>query len=100
MKTRTWLSVLMAIALLQAPDAIAKDTARRLEPAEYLKTLLQQDGFVVKRGLTDSMNWANEYCAGKIAAGGYVNKADYIRVQVPRSSDDDTLVEVLQLRPD
>jgi len=90
----------MAIALLQAPDAIAKDTARRLEPAEYFKTLLQQDGFVVKRGLTDSMNWANEYCAGKIAAGGYVNKADYIRVQVPRSSDDDTLVEVLQLRPD
>jgi len=100
MKTKLLLSVVMAAVVMQAPCAIAKDTGRRPEPAEYFRTLLQQDGFVVKRGLADSMNWANEYCAGKIPAGGYVNKADYIRVQVPASSNDETLEEVLQLEPD
>jgi len=100
MKTWIWLAMLMAAGLLQAPGAIAKDKAPRPEPADYFRTLLQQDGFVVQQGLTDSMNWADEYCAGKIPAGGYVNKADYVRVRVPKSPDDGTLVEVLQLRPD
>lgn len=100
MKHAIWLFMMIAAALLEAPHALSRETAGRHDSLERFQNSLEVDGFVVRKGITDSMNWAEEYCAGKIPNGGYVNKASYVRVRVPRSSRETELTEVFQLRPD
>jgi len=100
MRNTIWLSMIMATALLQAPSEFSRDTVGRHDPVTRFQALLEQSGFIVQQGLTDSMDWADEYCAGTIPSGGYVDTAPYVRVRVPRSSEDETLVEVFRLRPD
>jgi hypothetical protein len=116
MKTKLSLFVMLSIVLalsVQAPSAFCKqqvlDVKDPKEDAalERFQDALGQDGFDVGIGLADTMDWAEQYCLGKLANGGYVNKAPYLRVMVPTSaqaadcsSESTDCDEIFQLRHD
>ena len=94
------LFLLLATLLLPTSGALAQGHRGPPDPIETFRIALERSGFVVNDGMADTMDWAEEYCAGTLPSGGYVNKAPYVRVRVPKSSDDLGLTEVFQLRPD
>jgi hypothetical protein len=99
MKARIVLSVIISAVLLQVPCVFPQQSTQDSRLAKFKKAI-EQDKFVVNSGITDIMDWAQEYCDGKIANAGYVNKAPYLLVKVPKSAEDSSLTETFQLRPD
>ena len=51
-------------------------------------------------GVVSDTDWAGLYCLGERTNAGYVNKAPYLLIQVPKSADDPSPVENFKLRPD
>ena len=100
MNKKILLSVIFTAVLLPVSDAFSRDVARPPDPIEVFRDALQRDGLDVVDGMADTMDWAEQYCDGLLDNGGYVNKAPYVRIQVPAPSDGGALNEVLQLRPD
>jgi hypothetical protein len=64
------------------------------------RTALEQDGLSYLAGSVSTTDWAGQYCFGNRPNAGYVNKAPYLMIQVPRSADDSSQVENFKLRPD
>ena len=64
------------------------------------RTALEQGGLSYLAGSVSTTDWAGQYCFGNRPNAGYVNKAPYLMIQVPRSADDSSQVENFKLRPD
>ena len=97
---RTVLAVLAIGALLSAPCALAQRARQDADLVARFQTALEQDGFSIQPGVASDTDWAGLYCDGERADAGYVNKAPYLLIQVPRSADDPSPVENFKLRPD
>jgi hypothetical protein len=94
------LFLLLATIVLPTSGVFAQGPGGRPDPIETFQDAMERSGFVVNAGMADTMDWAEEYCAGVLPSGGYVNKAPYVRLRVPKSSEDLGLTEVFKLRPD
>jgi hypothetical protein len=97
---RTVLSVLTIGALLSAPCAFAQRAGQDADLVARFQAALKQDGFSIQPGVVSDTDWAGLYCNGERANAGYVNKAPYLLIQVPKSADDPSPVENFKLRPD
>ena len=64
------------------------------------RTALEQEGLSYLAGSVSTTDWAGQYCFGDRPNAGYVNKAPYLMIQVPRSAEDPSQVENFKLRPD
>lgn len=106
------ISIVLAL-FVQAPAAFSKQKVSDVKDRkghaalDRFQNALEQDGFDVGIGLADTMDWAEQYCLGKLDSGGYVNKAPYLRMMVPASaqaadcsSQSTACDEVFQLRHD
>ena len=102
MKMTMLLSTTMSVLLLlSAPCAFAQRAGQDVDPVAQLRTALEQDGFSVHPGMVSTVDWAGMYCNGERPDAGYVNKAPYLMIQVPQSSDPSAPVgEYFKLRPD
>jgi hypothetical protein len=97
---RTLLAYLAIGALLSAPCAFAQQTGHDASLVAKFQAALRQDGFSIQPGVVSDTDWAGLYCNGERANAGYVNKAPYLLIQVPKSADDPSPVENFKLRPD
>lgn len=89
-----------SVAVAQGPMWLDKTTNLNSRTLSTFLNALDRDGFEVNIGKAESMDWAEDYCLGQIPNAGYVNKAPYLRLKVPKSVDQpDTLQEVFNLLP-
>ena len=100
MKPTMLLSVVMSALLLSTPCAFAQRAEQSTLLLTKFRTALEQDGLSSLAGSVSTTDWAGQYCFGDRPNAGYVNKAPYLMIQVPRSADDSSQVENFKLRPD
>lgn len=100
MKLTMLLSAITSVFFLSAPCAFAQRAGHGHNPLDNFQTALEYDGFSVKAGAVSDVDWAGLYCAKERDDAGYVNKAPYLMIQVPKSADDSRAVENFKLRPD
>jgi len=97
---RTVLAYLAIGALLSAPCAFAQQTGHDASLVARCQAALRQDGFSIQPGVVSDTDWAGLYCNGERANAGYVNRAPYLLIRVPKSADDPSPVENFKLPPD
>lgn len=97
---RTVLAAFAIGALLSIPCAFAQKAGQDAKLLERFQAALEQDGFSIQSGVASDTDWAGMYCNRERDDAGYVNKAPYLLIQVPRSAEDPTPVENFKLRPD
>jgi len=100
MKAKMLLTVIVSTVLLPVTSAFAQREEPHPGPVTVFTNGLSRDGFYVTPGMATVADWAELYCLGLLPDAGYVNKAPYLGFQVPRSTDDLSLVDNFQLGPD
>jgi hypothetical protein len=100
MKAKMLLTVIMSTLLLPVSSALSQRAGQDTNPVARFQTALEHDGFSVQPGVVSVTDWAGLYCLGQRTNAGYVNKAPYLLIQVPKSADDPSPIENFQLRPD
>lgn len=88
------------LAMLSSPSAMAQRPGQEPEGLARFRAALEQDGLSYLPGSVSTTDWAGQYCFGDSPNAGYVNKAPYLMIQVPRSAGDPSQVENFKLRPD
>ncbi|MGE5140666.1 MAG: hypothetical protein ACM3JD_14455 [Rudaea sp.] len=85
---RTILAAFAIGALLSIPCAFAQKAGQDAKLLERFQAALEHDGLSYLAGSVSTTDWAGQYCFGNRPNAGYVNKAPYLMIQVPRSADD------------
>ena len=99
MKPTRLLAVMMSALLLSTPSFAQRAEQSALQLTRF-RTALEQEGLSYLAGSVSTTDWAGQYCFGDRPNAGYVNKAPYLMIQVPRSAEDPSQVENFKLRPD
>lgn len=102
MKGRILLSVIMSTVLLLVLSAFAQGAGQDDSPLARFQNELKHDGFYVTPGTVEVWNMTADWCAAKpgVKHAWYTNNAPYLRLVVPESAHQSTLIQDFQLDRD
>lgn len=90
-KTRPWLRFAIVVATvlcLPRPSGAAPEPRHGDTRVELFTELLRHDGFEVSPGTASRWDTVDLYCSGTIESAWYASNEPYLRVQVPRSAQE------------